>query len=49
MRAGCHEPPDEIGPFGREQPAADLESAGEIAKLGGELERARARIDVERD
>jgi hypothetical protein len=40
---------DERGPLEREEPAADLDSADEAAKLRRELARARAGVDVEGD
>jgi hypothetical protein len=43
------ERPYNVGPFEGEQPLADFESADHAAELAGELERARAALDVERD
>ena len=48
-RAGIGEPSHERRPLEREQAAADLEAAGDRPERGGELQRARAALDVERD
>ena len=48
-RAGVDERPHERGALAREQAVADLESAGDAAQRGGQLHRALAGVDVERD